>query len=164
MPTPAYPTDRTRAAVGATGGTAVGIGVNLAILALGMDGTAPGAPYPGAVNTLIDTIVPFVWVVLFGAMGAAIALQHARAPDAALARQATGILLANCALYPAYTLGFTSRDAGLAGNVVTAIIAAFAAGASARPAPAAALLVAPVAVWVSLASVGLVAVMTGRTF
>lgn len=149
---------------GAVIGVPPAAALNLIITAAGLGRDPPGAPYPGPVNTLIDAIVPFVWVVLFAAMGTAIVRLRQLGPEARLAVGATVGLLVNCTLYPVYTLGFSSMQLGLAGNVFTAILAAFAAGAAARASAAAALLVSPVIVWVSLASIGLVARMIGKSF
>lgn len=145
-------------------GVPLGAFVNLAIIATGVGEDTPGVADPGPVNSFIYTIVPFVWVGLYAAIATAILILRPIGRDAALPAAATTLLLVNCLLYPVYTLGFSSMDLGLAGNILTALLAAFAAGAAARPAPAAALLMAPVIGWVSLASIGLVAVMTGRTF
>lgn len=158
--------DRRRAQLiwGGAIGLAVGVSVNLAILATGVGSDAPDASDPGPVNAVIYAIVPFVWVGLFAAMGTAIIMLRRLGTEGALPAGAATLLLINCALYPVYTLGFQSMPLGLAGNVFTAVLAAFAVGAAARPSPRAAALLVPVIIWVSLASVGLVAVMTGNRF
>lgn len=143
-------------------GAVLALGVNLVIQLADWGEEPAGTPYPGPINGVIYAIVPFVWIGLFAAMGTAMLRLRAQGlPRQALA---VGVLLANCALYPVYTLGFTSRELGLAGNGLTAVLAAFAIGIMVERAPRLALLLLPVIVWVSLASVGLVAVMTGRTF
>ncbi len=143
-------------------GAVLALGVNL-VIDLGGWGQEPAnTPWPGPINSVIYAIVPFVWIGLFAAIGTAMFMLHTRGlRGPALA---AGVLLANCALYPVYTLGFSSRELGLAGNGLTAVLAAFAIGLAAERSPRTALLLFPVIVWVTLASIGLVAVMTGRTF
>lgn len=145
-------------------GVLVGVLVNLVIVLTGVGEDAPDAADPGPINGIIYAIVPFVWVALFAAIGTAIMLLRDRGSDARVATWAAVLLLANCALYPVYTLGFTSMSLGLAGNIFTAVLAAFGAGASYRLVPPASALLLPVILWVSLASLGLVAVMTGGSF
>ncbi|MEI6487057.1 MAG: tryptophan-rich sensory protein [Sphingomonadales bacterium] len=149
---------------GAGLGLGLGVAINLGILAAGAGTDAPGAADPGPINRLIQAIVPFVWLGLFAAMATAILILRALGRGAALPAAAAMLLLVNCALYPVYTLGFQSMPLGLAGNIFTAILAAFAAGAAARLSPLAAALLLPVTIWVSLAAIGLVAVMTGGQF
>ncbi len=149
---------------GAGLGIGIGFVVNLAIIVTGVGEEAPDAADPGPVNSVIYAIVPFVWLGLFAAMATAILMLRALGREAALPTVAAVVLLVNCALYPVYTLGFQSMPLGLAGNVLTAILAAFAAGAAARLSSVAAALLLPVTIWVLLASIGLVAVMTGGQF
>lgn len=138
--------------------------INALIFGLGYGDHPAGEPDGGPINRVIEAVVPFVWLGLFGSMGAAFwRLQHdqPRVPGAAWA---VLVLVLNCAAYPAYTLGFQSRDLGMAGNAFTALLAAGCIGASWRRSRLAALAVTPVLVWVSLASVGLYAAATGRQF
>lgn len=143
-------------------GAVLALGVNLVIQLAGWGEEPAGTAYPGPVNSVIYAIVPFVWIGLFAAMGTALFALRAR--GMMRPARAVGVLLANCALYPVYTLGFSSRALGLAGNGLTAVLAAFAIGMMVERAPRLAPLIVPVIVWVALASIGLVAVMTGRTF
>ena len=145
-------------------GALLAFGVNLGIQLFGVGEEPAGAGYPGPVNAVIYQIVPFVWIGLFAAIGTAWFLLRAGGRSSAVPAAAAALLLANCALYPVYTLGFSSRELGLAGNGLTAVLAAFAIGAALERCPRAALLMVPVVIWVALASIGLVAVMTGRTF
>ena len=110
----------------------------------------------------MNTIVPFVWLGLFGAIGASMWLIQRDRDRVAGATLLVAALLANCALYPVYTLGFTSTGLGIAGNRVTALLAALAVGASWRHSRGAALLLVPVVVWVTIASVGTYLNASGR--
>lgn len=104
-----------------------------------------------------------VWLILFGMMGIARFLlnreaaegwlcDHRRAPAAWKARWQVDLLMANCLLYAAYTLGLSSDAIGLFGNGITITLAALAT-ASAWPASrSAALLIAPVVPWVGYAT------------
>jgi tryptophan-rich sensory protein len=145
-------------------GALLALAVNLGIQLFDVGEEPAGTGFPGPVNAVIYTIVPFVWIALFAAIGTAWFLLRAGGRAMAVPSMAAALLLANCALYPVYTLGFSSRELGLAGNGLTAVLAAFAIGTALERSPRAALLMAPVVIWVALASVGLVAVMTGRTF
>jgi tryptophan-rich sensory protein len=151
-------------ALGALSGAILALLVNVGILAFGVGDEPATAPYPGPINTVIYAIVPFVWIALFAANAAAIVILRSYGRVARLPAAAATVLLINCALYPVYTLGFSAPLIGLAGNGLTAVLAAFAAGTSIKLAPGAAALLVPVIVWVSLASAGLVAVLIGQTF
>lgn len=118
----------------------------------------------GPVGQVIATIVPFVWLFLYAGLGTAfwfVARGRPRIPAMAWAIIA---LLANCVAYPAYTDNLRDNDVALAGNVLTIGLAALAIGLVLPRSRAAAALIFPVIAWVSIASVGLVALMTSRTF
>jgi hypothetical protein len=138
--------------------------INFAIAVFELGDTEVAGRNPGAINSIIYTIVPFVWLVLFAAMGAAIALLRGKSTLGRKAALPAIGLLVNCTLYPVYTIGFSSMDMGLAGNFLTAVLSALAVGIAWPISRLAALLLAPVAIWVCIASIGLVAVMTERSF
>lgn len=157
-----------RAIWGAAGGLFLAIITNGLIFGLGFGGGGGlvSGPYidPGPVNRVIFQIVPFVWLGLFAAMGAAAALLRAPSGQLTPASMVVLCLLVNCALYPVYTNGFRSEDAGLAGNYATALLTVLAAALAWPRSRWASVLTVPVAIWVTLASIGLYATQTGRSF
>jgi tryptophan-rich sensory protein len=153
-----------RIVLAATNSVMIAVVINLCIVLFDFGETELPVVYPGPINSAIYTIVPFVWLVLFGAMGTSIALLSSKSTRERGGATPAIVLLANCGLYPIYTLGFSSMDLGLAGNILTAVLAAYAVGIAWPISRTAAVLMAPVAAWVLIASVGLVATMTGRTF
>ena len=127
---------------------AVALGLNGVIFWNGRGMDAPVSP------VLIGT----VWVVLFGLLGlarwrlnreasAGWLADRRRGPQAWTARQRVDLLLVNCALFPAYTLGLSNRTLGLAGVVLTLVLACLALVAAWRACRSAAALIVPVVIW-----------------
>src|SRR5579883_2021730 len=113
------------------------------------EGAGRGVPWepPGYV-------IGVVWIVLFACMGIARALATEEG-------RLVLYLILFCAAYPLYTLGLRSQSIGLAGNLATisfALVVAWRLWRRSRPA---ALLLLPVAVWVSFASLLIVMEMRG---
>jgi tryptophan-rich sensory protein len=78
-----------------------------------------------------------IWMLLFAAMGLARWLVRGSSPAMAIAVDALAFL---CLIYPLYTVGLSSDRIGLAGTIVTALVAiAVVAGLAPRCARAAAL-------------------------
>ncbi len=94
-----------------------------------------------------------IWVLLFAAMGAARFL----APRAQ-ARAVTGLIVL-CLAYPFYTHLLRGHATELAGNIVTFVYATWLIGRLRASAPAAALLVGIVALWIAFATVLVVALV-----
>ena len=156
----------TPVSLGALGGMSIAILTNALIFGLGYGegGQTISDFEAGQINTIIFAIVPFVWLFLFAAMGAAFMEVRLAAGRFGLAGILIAILMANCALYPVYTLGFSSSDAGLLGNYATALLAIFIIGWTWPISRTAALLLIPIPIWVTLASIGLYLNQTGRPF
>ncbi|WP_290814478.1 tryptophan-rich sensory protein [Aquidulcibacter sp.] len=156
----------TPVSLGALGGMAIAIVTNALIFSLGYGegGQEVTDREAGPINTLIFAIVPFVWLFLFAAMGAAIMKIRMATGEFGLGGVLIFVLMLNCALYPIYTLGFSSSDAGLFGNYATALLAVFIIAWVWPIEKTAALLIVPIPIWVTLASIGLYANETGRAF
>jgi tryptophan-rich sensory protein len=101
----------------------------------------------------VERIVGFVWLGLFACMGAASWLAYNSGGVNAVrdGRLLIGLLLV-CLLYPVYTLGMKVIP-GLVANVVVLVLAVVVAVLVWPSSAAAAGLVAPVVVWIILATV-----------
>lgn len=115
----------------------------------GFDGRNPrGAPWtpPGAV-------IGGVWTVLYTLMGASLwAINRTPTPVQPRLRVAVLALLAFCLVWPFYAFGTTSRWPGLLGNLGILVLAVWAAILLRPHSRLAAALVAPVAVWIVVAT------------
>ena len=129
------------------------------IFAAGWDRPRPGEP-PGAPPAWVGSVV---WLGLFAAMGLARWLltremgagwlrDRRRGPQAFAARWRLDVLMANCLLYPFYTLGFSTPLLGLAGNLGTMCLAIWAGAAAWRATGWAAILVMLPVPWVIFAT------------
>jgi len=129
--------------------------LNGIIFGLGWDVSTPPSPYlpPG-------WVVGSIWVVLFIAMAIARWLL-VRAHTIAAARDARLVVLLGtlCLIYPLYTVGLSSQSIGLAGAIVTALIAVWVAVRIARSSPAASALTGLLIAWLVYASIGLARTM-----
>jgi tryptophan-rich sensory protein len=96
-------------------------------------------------------VVGMVWTVLFGCMGAA----RWRAVEAGDRRDRIliDVLIVLCLAYPFYTAGLQDRMAGLAGIVVTGLLALVIVLHAWRPARGAALLLLPLLGWLWFAGI-----------
>lgn len=154
------------AALSALGAVLIAVLANLYIFVLRPFGATEGIPIgqAGPVGGVIEIIVPYVWLVLFAAMGIAFWLT-ARAEDGRIGRAwLIAALVGLCAAYPIYTGNLNSPAVALAGNGAVIALAAFAAWRIWPLSAAAAALLLPVIAWVALASVALIALMTGQRF
>lgn len=129
------------------------------ISAAGWDRPRPGEP-PAAPPAWVGSAV---WLGLFAAMGLARWLltremgegwlrDGRRGPQAYAARWRLDMLMANCLLYPLYTLGFSAPLLGLAGNLSTIGLSAWAGLAAWRAARLAGILVMLPVPWVIFAT------------
>jgi tryptophan-rich sensory protein len=97
-------------------------------------------------------VIGTVWLVLFGAMGAARWLLLTKPLDTMRARRLILFLLLFCLAYPFYTMGLKSEVIGLVGNVLTIALSFFVVIRVGRISRLAAGLVSLVSVWVTFAS------------
>lgn len=158
---------RTTADSGATIGAPVQMGLVVLgcglvvglIFAAGWDRPRPDEP-AGAPPAWVGSAV---WIGLFAAMGLARWLltremgkgwlrDGRRGPQAFAARLRLDLLMANCLLYPFYTLGFSVPALGLAGNLATILLAIWAGVAAWRADRLAGLLVMLPVPWVTYAT------------
>jgi tryptophan-rich sensory protein len=119
--------------------------VNAMIFGLRLPGAAgdPSGP-PG-------WLVGLVWTGLFALFGAAHWKLQGSANDEA-ARLWLVAFAILCLIYPFYTLGLANRSIGLAGNIVTGLVAVLLVRRIWSASITAALLVAPVIPWLAFAS------------
>ena len=134
------------------GAIGVCILLNVVIFSLGWDqDDVPGTLSPPGAS------IGAIWVVLFALMSVARwRLAETGTIRGDEARQRVDVLLANCALYPFYTVGLSSQILGLAGNIVTLWLAGWTLCGAMRVSRAAVLCVLPVIPWVAFATVGVV--------
>ncbi len=150
----------------AAGAVLLAVLANVAILLAQPFGATQGIPIDqtGPVGAVIGAIVPFVWLFLFAGMGTAFWL--VARTDQRMSRRAWLVvaLIVLCVTYPAYTGSLNRPVVALVGNVVVITVATLAV-VSLRPVSrlGAGLLV-PVIAWVLLASIALVALITGQRF
>ncbi|MEI6429116.1 MAG: hypothetical protein WCO45_12140 [Pseudanabaena sp. ELA607] len=100
----------------------------------------------------VDRIVGFVWIGLLTALGIAWwLLRQAEANGIETPSRLLPILFAVCLLYP-FTFGLTPLS-GLIGNVVIGAFAAWVAWKAYSLSVLAAILITPIAIWLSIATV-----------
>lgn len=139
-------------------GTAAGVSLMLIFVLPGGTGSIDATlPMIGPLSALIAMIVPFVWVGLFGALGAAYWLvsQTPHGPGAEAA--AILLLLALCIFYPILSSGFDFVPFAILGNAIVICCALVCAMLCWPVSPLAARFVGLIAIWVGLATVSLVA-------
>ncbi len=120
--------------------------LNGVIFSLRWDRSAVPNPYlpPG-------WVVGTIWMLLFAAMGTARwLLLKAGAPTWPVT-----MLAVLCMLYPLYTEGLRNDRTGLAGALVTGVVALYAVGKAGPESSAAAGLLSPVVLWLGYASAAL---------
>ncbi len=140
------------------------VSVVLVFLIPGGSGSIDQAlPQTGPLGALISNIVPFVWVGLFAGLGAAFWLVSGGKTSPGRAGWAVLGLVGLCMTYPVLASG-ASVPVAIVGNVVTILAAVVTAWFCWPESRLAALFPALVAVWVSLATAGLVALMLGLPF
>ena len=136
-------------AIAIAGGLAILCNALIALTGVGIGTPTEVVPQGWA---WVDQIVGFVWVGLLIALGGAWwLLRRADAEDAAPAARLVLILAVVCLLYP-FTFGLTVYT-GLLGNIVIGVFAAWVAWRARVSSTPAALLVLPVVVWLTVATV-----------
>jgi tryptophan-rich sensory protein len=119
-------------------------------------------PESSPLGALISAIVPFVWVGLFAALGAASWLLSRRRRGPGIeGKSVLGVGLL-CCVYP---IAFSLTDnvmLTIAGNLAVCLAAMTSAALCWRRSRIAAALVIPVALWVGVATVGLVGLLPDR--
>jgi tryptophan-rich sensory protein len=122
-------------------------------------------PTTGPLGALISNIVPFVWVGLFAGLGAAFWLVSGGCKAPGRAGWAVLGLLGLCIVYPVLSSGGgVSEVIVIVGNVVIILAAVVTAWFCWPVSRLAALFPALVAVWVTLATAGVTALMLGLPF
>jgi len=159
-------TDWIGLAINAVGAVMLAVLANLYILLARPFGATEGIPIDqtGPVGNVIGTIVPFVWLFLFAGMGTSFWLVvrgRQLVPGRAWLVVA---LVALCVGYPFYTGALNQPTIALIGNGVVVAVAALSIWCIWPMSRQAALLLVPVIAWVSLASVALIALITGQRF
>lgn len=150
----------------ALGAVLLAVMANLYILLARPFGATEGIPIDqtGPIGALIGTIVPYVWLFLFAGMGTTFWLLVRQT------RRMTGCswlvvaLILLCVGYPVYTGSLNQPIVALIGNGVVVAVAAIGAWWIRPVTRLGSLLLLPVVAWVSLASVALVALITGQRF
>lgn len=124
----------------ALNGVIFGLGWNRTSVAL------PGLP-PG-------WFVGALWMALFAAMGVArwLLLQHGADHRVRVAADGVGLLGFLCLIYPLYTIGLSNDRIGLAGNIVTLLVALPVAALAWRRSRTAAVCILAVCLWLSYAA------------
>ncbi len=150
----------------ALGAVAIAVACNLYIFVLRPFGAASGIDLAetGPLGTLITLIVPYVWLFLFAGMGTAFWLLVRGQERVPAPAWLIVVLVMLCAGYPIYTANLNSATLGLAGNFAVVTVAGMIVGRLWPITRLGAMLIVPVIVWVSLASVGLLALMSGQRF
>ena len=137
--------------------------INVIVVTFGLTGSSEQARAIPEGWEWVGQVVGFVWMALFGAMGAAAWLTYTSpGPRARFHGNLIVALIVACALYPFYTLGMRMIP-GLIGNIAVLILTAAVIALVWRTSRAAALLVTPVAVWIVIATVYLVQVIAINT-
>jgi tryptophan-rich sensory protein len=121
-------------------------------------------PQTGPLGALISNIVPFVWVGLFAGLGAAFWLVSGGQSSPGRAGWAVLGLVGLCMVYPVLASGVSQPIIAIVGNVVTILCALLTAWVCWPVSRLASVFPALVAVWVGLATAGLVALMLGLPF
>lgn len=150
----------------ALGAVLLAVLANLYIIVARPFGATLGIPIDqtGPVGAVIAVIVPFVWLFLFGGMGTTFWLLAGK--DQRMSGRAWLVvaLVLLCVGYPVYTGSLNQPIIALIGNGVVVAVAAIAVWSIWPISRLGAGLLVPVIAWVSLASVALVALITGQTF
>lgn len=128
---------------------------------LGFDTQSDG---DGPVAAVLGPLIPFIWTVWFGAMGAAYHETARAMGGVTIDAQFIAVLAIVCALYPLYTLGFQSRWIGLVANIAIGAFTAVIVMRLWSRARLGAYLLVPIIGWLMIASVWVVLSILGRPF
>jgi len=137
------------------------------LLMLVQMGSGFGAPLPGGPQdapwTPPGAFIGAMWVVLYTLMGASLWLLN-RAPESTSGspRRAVLFLIGFCIVWPFYAFDTPNRWPGLLGNLGILVIAVFATWRLWPLSRAAALMIAPVAIWITIATASILD--SGRRF
>jgi tryptophan-rich sensory protein len=150
----------------ALGAVLLAVLANLYILLARPFGATLGIPIEetGPVGALIAAIVPYVWLFLFAGMGTSFWLSARAHRRTSRRTWLVVILIVLCVGYPVYTGALNQPIIALIGNAAVIAVAAIAVWVTWPVSRLAAGLLVPVIAWVSLASVALVALITGQRF
>lgn len=121
-------------------------------------------PQTGPFGALISNIVPFVWVGLFAGLGASFWLVSSGRRSPGRAGWSVIALVILCMVYPVLASQVRQPIIAIMGNIVTVVCALLTAWACWPASRLASVFPALVAIWVSIASVGLLALMLGLPF
>lgn len=150
----------------AAGAVLLAVLANVYILLARPFGATEGIPIQntGPGGALVAAIVPYVWLVLFAFMGTAFWLLVRDGGRLTGPAWLVVLLVLLCVLYPVYTGALNQPRVALVGNAAVVAVAGLAVWRAWPLSRAAAALLAPVILWVAIASVALVSLMTGRPF
>jgi tryptophan-rich sensory protein len=150
----------------ALGAVLLAVLANLYIILARPFGATVGIPIDqtGPVGAVIATIVPFVWLFLFAGMGTTFWLLAEKERRMSVRAWLVVALILLCVTYPAYTGSLNQPIIALVGNGVVLTVAALAVWSIWPVSKLGAGLIVPVIAWVLLASVALVALITGQRF
>lgn len=150
----------------ALGAVLLAVLANLYIILARPFGATVGIPIDqtGPVGAVIATIVPFVWLFLFAGMGTTFWLLAEKERRMSGRAWLVVALVLLCVTYPAYTGSLNQPIIALVGNGVVLTVAALAVWSIWPVSKLGAGLIVPVIAWVLLASVALVALITGQRF
>ena len=150
----------------AGGAVLLAVLANLYILLARPFGATEGIPIEttGPVGAVIGAIVPYVWLGLFAGMGSTFWLLLRRDPRLSGRAWLVVALVLLCVGYPVYTGSLNQPIVALIGNGVVVAVAALAAWRIWPVSRLGAGLLLPVIAWVALASVALLALITGARF
>jgi tryptophan-rich sensory protein len=118
----------------------------------------------GPISSILGPLVPFIWIILFGFMGAASYFFEKSNNFINKKVNLIQFLIVLCALYPIYTLGFRSELIGLYGNLTTLISSIFLIKHLWIKSLISALLIMPTTIWLILASIWLSYEVLGLSF
>jgi benzodiazapine receptor len=117
----------------------------------------------GPISSILGPLVPFVWIILFGLMGAA-SYFFEQSKSSVEKLNLIQMLIVFCAIYPIYTMGFRSEFIGLCGNLITLLYTIFVIKTLFQKSFNSALLLIPVSIWLILASIWLSYELRGLAF
>lgn len=118
----------------------------------------------GPISSILGPLVPFIWIILFGFMGAASYFFEKSNNFINKKANLIQFLIVLCAIYPIYTLGFRSELIGLYGNLTTLISSIFLIKHLWIKSLISALLIMPTTIWLILASIWLSYEVLGLSF
>lgn len=124
---------------------AAALAANAVIFAAGWDSGASSQPRPSFAPP--GYVVGIIWTILFGCMGAARWLVRGTA-----ASRLVVMLILLCLAYPFYTAGLSNARVGVAGTVVTGIVAIYVLFRAWPVSTTAGLLLVPLIAWLGFAT------------